>query len=251
MKKMIDFIDNKPNVFKKGDVIVSGFGNIRVFTGERYDNDSYQCLTCYSDAPAGTDMRFARHATPSEVKKFFDTLKKNGFVYDKKNVSVKAVDEAIELNIGNLLSAKVNYKAKGAWPYKVVKKRVRATLTDIRKLEAKVVLVERERDVAFQNCQDAEHENVELKKKVAKLNRDLSDLRKKYDSVQSKNADLRRSYEIAEKDLENANHDCNRLEEEIAGYKRANEGLSAFNDQYKKRIKELESRGFFARVFNK
>lgn len=42
-----------------------------------------------------------------------------------------------------------------------------------------------------------------------------------------------------------------KLEEKLECVKRAADSLSEFNDQYKKRINELESRGFWARVFNK
>ena len=77
---------------KRGDVIVSGVGNIRIFTGEKFDGDFYKCLACYcvSGCPAGTDMRYARHATEREKKIFFDTLKANGLEYDAKACTIKA-----------------------------------------------------------------------------------------------------------------------------------------------------------------
>jgi len=77
----------KNRIFKRGDVIVSGLGNIRIFTGEKFEDDSYKCLACYcvSGLPAGTDMRYARHATAKEKKLFFNALKANGLCFDKAN----------------------------------------------------------------------------------------------------------------------------------------------------------------------
>lgn len=89
----------KGRIFKKGDVIVSGFGNIRILVGETGNGEAgdgakgvfYDALTmyCESDAPAGTDMRYARHATDREKKIFFDTLKYNGLVYDARTCTIK------------------------------------------------------------------------------------------------------------------------------------------------------------------
>ena len=90
----------KDRIFKKGDVIVSGFGNIRILVGETGNGEAgdgakgvfYDALPmyCESDSPAGTDMRYARHATKKEEKMFFDTLKANGLVYDAKKCTIKA-----------------------------------------------------------------------------------------------------------------------------------------------------------------
>ena len=241
------------NVFKRGDFIVSGYGNIRIFTGECYGGDSWQCLTsyCSSDCPAGTDMRYARHATDEEKKKFIDTVKENGLLFNKRTLEIKETDELLTRDLGNLLNARVQWKAEQPIPYKVIKKRVRATLRQVRQLE-------KERDICFQNCKDYENDNIELRKTVAKLNDQLKELTEKCknqlkadEHLAQKVEDLRRRCELADKDLEAANRDCNNLEEELKRVNHANESLSAFNDQYKKRIKELEGRGFWARVFNK
>lgn len=133
---------SKDRIFRKGDVIVSGWGNIRILVGETGDGVAkdgakdvfYDALTMYcdSDAPAGTDMRYARHATEKEKKMFFGILKANGLVYDAKTCTIKAGENYKGAEAANFLARR---NSKGPQPFKVVKKRVRPTLCQIRLLE--------------------------------------------------------------------------------------------------------------------
>lgn len=240
----------KKNIFKRGDVIVSGYGNIRIFTGEVYDGDSWKCLApyCESDCPAGTDMRYARLATKAEAKKFFTALKKNGFVFNKKTL---VIEDSGTYTVDKTYNACVRWEKKDPVPYKVVEKRVRATLGQVRALEK---------------------ENSELKDSVAKLNEKLKELtakckdQLKADEYLAKQVDdLKGKLSDTQKSLKRANGDYSRLSEEykelhrkqvltekdLSCVQHANKLLGEFNEQYKKRIERLEGRGFWERVFNK
>ena len=234
----------KDRIFKKGDVIVSGFGNIRILVSETGNGEAvdgakgvfYDALTmyCESDAPAGTDMRYARHATKKEEKMFFDTLKANGLVYDAKTCTIKAGENYKGIETENVLARR---NSKGPQPFKVLKKRVRPTLRQIRLLEEKVRLLD---EIIITHCKEKselkDHLD-EVKGCNEKMTKDLAILQEDNEKLKAKNATLEQSNKL--------------MEAELDRQKRANENLSAFNDQYKKRITELENRGFWARVFNK
>lgn len=219
----------KDRFFKRGDVIVSGLGNIRIFTGEKFEGDSYKCLACYcvSDSPAGTDMRYARHATAKEKKLFFNALKANGMHFDKANLLISYAEN---VSVENLVMAKVDWKADGPQPYKVVKKRVRPTLTQVRDLESGL---ENERKLHIHFSKEAGRlkavaDGLENKVKVG-----LEQINK----LTSENRALQQSNTLIEKELERQ--------------KKANIELSKFNDQYKEELVALKGRGFWARVFNR
>lgn len=134
-------MEQKTVVFRKGDVIVSGMGNIGIFNGvvDGYMGERFTAY-CASSAPAGTDLRYARHATEKEKAIFFDAMKKNGYRWNPEDFSVKALDD---LRINNSFDAgKIDWKADGMHPFKVVtgerKKRVRPTWKQVRELEAKI-----------------------------------------------------------------------------------------------------------------
>lgn len=234
----------KDRIFKKGDVIVSGFGNIRILVGETGNGEAgdgakgvfYDALPmyCESDSPAGTDMRYARHATKKEEKMFFDTLKANGLVYDAKKCTIKAGENYKGVETENVLARR---NSKGPQPFKVLKKRVRPTLRQIRLLEEKVRLLD---EIIITHCKEKselkDHLD-EVKGCNEKMTKDLAILQEDNEKLKAKNATLEQSNKL--------------MEAELDRQKRANENLSAFNDQYKKRITELENRGFWARVFNK
>lgn len=234
----------KDRIFKKGDVIVSGFGNIRILVGETGNGEAgdgakgvfYDALPmyCESDSPAGTDMRYARHATAKEKKMFFDTLKANGLVYDAKKCTIKAGENYKGVETENVLARR---NSKGPQPFKVLKKRVRPTLCQIRLLEDKVKLLD---EIILTHCKEKselkDHLD-EVKGCNEKMAKDLAILQEDNDKLKAKNTTLEQSNKL--------------MEAELDRQKRANENLSAFNDQYKKRITELENRGFWARVFNK
>lgn len=234
----------KDRIFKKGDVIVSGFGNIRILVGETGNGEAgdgakgvfYDALPmyCESDSPTGTDMRYARHATEKEKKMFFGTLKANGLVYDAKTCTIKAGENYKGVETENVLARR---NSKGPQPFKVLKKRVRPTLRQIRLLEQKVKLLD---EIILTHCKDKselkDHLD-EVKGCNEKMTKDLAVLQEDNEKLKAKNTTLEQSNKL--------------MKDELDRQKCANVNLSAFNDQYKKRITELENRGFWARVFNK
>lgn len=218
----------KDRIFKRGDVIVSGLGNIRIFTGEKFEDDSYKCLACYcvSGLPAGTDMRYARHATAKEKKLFFNALKANGLCFDKANLCISYAEN---VSVENLVNAKIDWKADGPQPYKVVKKRVRPTLTQVRELEAGL---ENERKLHIHFSKEAGRLKAVADGLEIKVKAGLEQINK----LTSENRTLQQSNTL--------------MEEELERQKKANIELSKFNDQYRQQILDLQSRGFWARVFN-
>ena len=218
----------KDRIFKRGDVIVSGLGNIRIFTGEKFEDDSYKCLACYcvSGCPAGTDMRYARHATAKEKKLFFNALKTNGLCFDKANLWISFAEN---VSVENLVMAKIDWKADGPQPYKVVKKRVRPTLTQMRDLESGL---ENERKLHIHFSKEAGR----LKAVADGLEIKVKDGLDQIDRLTSENRTLQQSNTLIEKELERQ--------------KKANSELSKFNDQYKEELAALKGRGFWRRLFN-
>lgn len=218
----------KDRIFKRGDVIVSGLGNIRIFTGEKFEDDSYKCLACYcvSGCPAGTDMRYARHATAKEKKLFFNALKTNGLCFDKANLWISFAEN---VSVENLVMAKIDWKADGPQPYKVVKKRVRPTLTQMRDLESGL---ENERKLHIHFSKEAGR----LKAVADGLEIKVKDGLDQIDRLTSENRTLQQSNTLIEKELERQ--------------KKANIELSKFNDQYKEELAALKGRGFWRRLFN-
>ena len=218
----------KDRIFKRGDVIVSGLGNIRIFTGEKFEDDSYKCLACYcvSGCPAGTDMRYARHATEKEKKLFFNALKTNGLCFDKANLWISFAEN---VSVENLVMAKIDWKADGPQPYKVVKKRVRPTLTQMRDLESGL---ENERKLHIHFSKEAGR----LKAVADGLEIKVKDGLDQIDRLTSENRTLQQSNTLIEKELERQ--------------KKANIELSKFNDQYKEELAALKGRGFWRRLFN-
>ena len=219
----------KDRIFKRGDVIVSGLGNIRIFTGEKFEDDSYKCLACYcvSGLPAGTDMRYARHATAKEKKLFFNALKANGLCFDKANLCISYAEN---VSVENFVLAKIDWRADGPQPYKVVKKRVRPTLTQVRELEAGL---ENERKLHIHFSKEAGRLKAVADGLEIKVKAGLEQINK----LTSENRTLQQSNTL--------------MEEELERQKKANIELSKFNDQYRQQILDLQSRGFWARVFNR
>lgn len=178
----------KDRIFKRGDVIVSGLGNVRVFTGECYTGSDvcYKALApyCESDCPACTDMRYARHANKREKKRFFQVLEANGLKYDAKTCTVKAGEEYTP---GDTEKYTVNRYNGDAMPFKVVKKRVRPTIYQIRLLEEKVKLLD---EIINTHCK----EKAELKDHLdevkgcnEKMSNDLAILREDNEKLKAKN----------------------------------------------------------------
>lgn len=233
----------KDRIFKKGEVIVSGFGNIRILVGETgsgkagdgADGVFYDALTmyCESDAPAGTDMRYARHATEKEKKMFFDTLKSNGLVYDAKKCTIKAGENYKGVEAENVIARK---NRKGPQPFKVLKKRVRPTLYQIRLLEEKVKLLD---EIINTHCK----EKAELKDHLddvkgcnEKMANDLAILREDNENLKAKNTTLEQSNKL--------------MEAELTLQKDRVSELAQSDKEGKEYIDYLLNRGLYARILN-
>lgn len=233
----------KDRIFKKGDVIVSGFGNVRILVGETGNGKAgdgaegvfYDALPmyCESDSPAGTDMRYARHATKKEEKMFFDTLKANGLVYDAKKCTIKAGENYKGIETENILARR---SSKGPQPFKVLKKRVRPTLCQIRLLEEKVKLLD---EIIITHCKEKselkDHLD-EVKGCNEKMAKDLAILQEDNEKLKAKNTTLEQSNKLMEEELNRKNEACNSLADQLAEKNAA--------------LAKLMNRGFFARLFN-
>lgn len=275
----------KDRIFKKGDVIVSGFGNIRILVGETGDGKAgdgakgvfYDALTmyCESDAPAGTDMRYARHATEKEKKMFFGTLKANGLVYDAKTYTIKAGENYKGIETENVLARR---NSKGPQPFKVVKKRVRPTLCQIRLLEEKVKLLD---EIINTHCK----EKAELKDHLdevkgcnEKMAKELKNTTEQYrlaiireQTLSERLKELEYQAKLDAKERETASITIARLEEDNRRLgdknttleqsnkllkdklERKTEACNSLADQLEDKNADLASlmnRGFFARLFN-
>ena len=233
----------KDRIFKKGDVIVSGFGNIRILVGETGNGEAgdgakgvfYDALTMYSesDAPAGTDMRYARHATKKEEKMFFDTLKANGLVYDAKTCTIKAGENYKGIETENVLACR---NSKGPQPFKVLKKRVRPTLRQIRLLEEKVKLLD---EIIITHCKEKselkDHLD-EVKGCNEKMAKDLAILQEDNEKLKAKNTTLEQSNKL--------------MEAELALQKGRASELAQSDKEGKQYIDYLLNRSLYARILN-
>lgn len=234
----------KDRIFKKGDVIVSGFGNVRILVGEtgygkaddRAEGVFYDAVSpyCTSDVPAGTDMRYARHATEREKKRFFQVLKANGLVYDAKSCTITAGEDYVPEDAENY---RVHKSTKGPQPFKVLKKRVRPTLYQIRLLEEKVKLRD---EIINTHCK----EKVELKDQLddvkgcnEKMAKDLAILREDNEKLKAKNTTLEQSNKL--------------MESELALQKGRVSELAQSDKEGKEYIDYLLNRNIFARLLNK
>lgn len=234
----------KDRIFKKGDVIVSGFGNVRILVGETGGGKAgdgaegvfYDAVPpyCTSDAPAGTDMRYARHASDRERKLFFEVLETNGLVYDAKKCIVKAGE-------GYDPSNTENYQVKGTRikyprPFKVLKKRVRPTLYQIRLLEEKIGLLD---EVIMTHCKEKselkDHLD-EVKGCNKKMAKDLAILKEDNDKLKAKNTTLEQSNKL--------------MEAELTLQKGRVSELTQSDKESKEYIDYLLSRGLYARILN-
>ena len=234
---------SKDRIFKRGDVIVSGFGNIRILVSETGNGEAgdgakgvfYDALTMYSesDSPAGTDMRYARHATKKEEKMFFDTLKANGLIYDAKTCTIKAGENYKGIETENVLARR---NSKGPQPFKVLKKRVRPTLRQIRLLEEKVRLLD---EIIITHCKEKselkDHLD-EVKGCNEKMTKDLVILQEDNEKLKAKNTTLEQSNKL--------------MEAELALQKGRASELAQSDKEGKEYIDYLLSRSLYARILN-
>lgn len=233
----------KDRIFKKGDVIVSGFGNIRILVGETGNGEAgdgakgvfYDALTmyCESDAPAGTDMRYARHATEREKKCFFQVLEANGLVYDAKKCIIKAGEDFDPSDTENY---QVRRNTKGPRPFKVLKKRIRPTLYQIRVLEEKVGLLDEIISTHVKEKAELKTHLDEVKGCNEKMSKDLAILQEDNEKLKAKNTTLEKSNKL--------------MEAELALQKGRVSELSQSDKESKEYIDYLLSRGLYARILN-
>lgn len=80
--------------FKKGDIIVSGRGNVGVYLNQISEDGFFYRLTARAKRE-GTDPEYARFATEKEKKRFIEEAKKNlyMFQYEKKKLLFEAIGE--------------------------------------------------------------------------------------------------------------------------------------------------------------
>ena len=233
----------KDRIFKKGDVIVSGFGNIRILVGETGSGKAgdgaegvfYDALTmyCESDAPAGTDMRYARHATKKEEKMFFETLKANGLVYDAKKCTIKAGENYKGVECENVFARK---NIKGPLPFKVLKTRTRPTLAQVRLMEEKIRLLDEVINTHVKELSELKDHLNEVKGCNEKMYKDYCILREANEKLKSKDAALEQSNKL--------------MEAELTLQKGRVSELSQSDKEGKEYIDYLLSRGLYARILN-
>ena len=252
----------KDRIFKRGDVVVSGFGNIRIFTGDKYGGDAYKCLACYctSDAPAGTDMRYARHATEKEKNRFFSALKANGLCLDKKTLEVSIVENK---PVENLKRAYVDWKADGPLAYKVVKKRVRPTLKEVNELRSGLENEQKLHLHFAKECDRLKNDVMLYEKKIEFLDELVNTVVKEKGELNNHLEDVKACNEKYAKEINRLEDDnkalrennatleqSNKLmEEELDRLRSAVNSLNELNDDHLLEIERLKSRGFWSRIF--
>ena len=178
-------------------------------------------------------MRYARHASDRERKRFFQVLEANGLVYDAKKRIVKAGEGYDPSDTENY---QVNGTRKGPRPFKVLKKRVRPTLHQIRLLEEKVKLLD---EIINTNCKEKaelkDHLD-EVKGSNEKMAKDLAILREDNEKLKAKNTTLEQSNKL--------------LEAELTLQKGRVSELAQSDKEGKEYIDYLLSRGLYARILN-
>jgi len=255
----------KDRIFKKGDVIVSGFGNVRILVGEtgygkaddRAEGVFYDAVSpyCTSDVPAGTDMRYARHATEREKKRFFQVLKANGLVYDAKSCTITAGEDYVPEDTENY---RVRKSTKGPQPFKVVKKRVRPTLKQINELKSGLEN-ERRLHIHFAKECDQLEANIKVKdRKIDLLSKEKAELKDHLDEVKGCNEKMAKDLAILQEDNEKLKANNTTLEQsnklmesELTLQKGRVSELAQSDKEGKEYIDYLLNRNIFARLLNK
>ena len=250
----------KDRIFKRGDVVVSGFGNIRIFTGDKYGGDAYKCLACYctSDAPAGTDMRYARHATEKEKNRFFSALKANGLCLDKKTLEVSIVENK---PVENLKRAYVDWKADGPLAYKVVKKRVRPTLKEVNELRSGLENEQKLHLHFAKECDRLKNDVMLYEKRIEFLDELVNTVVKEKGELNNHLEDVKACNEKYAKEINRLEDDNKALRENNATLEQSNKLMeeeldrlrlavkNLMNDDHLLEIERLKSRGFWSRIF--
>lgn len=241
----------KERIFKKGDVIVNRFGNVRILVGETGGGKAgdgaegvfYDAVPpyCTSDAPAGTDMRYARHATEREKKCFFDVLESNGLVYDAKSCTITAGED---YDPEDAESYRVRKSTKGPQPYKVLKKRVRPTKGQIRLLEEKVALLDEIINTHHKEKAELKDHLDDVKGCNEKMYKDISILQEANKKLKEQNAALEQSNRLLNAELDLQKGRAAKFEAQITK-------LSQSDREGKAYIDHLLNRNIFARLLNK
>lgn len=247
----------KDRIFKKGDVIVSGFGNVRMLVGETgvgVAGDGVKGVFydaalpyCESSAPAGTDMRYARHATEREKKRFFQVVEANHLVYDAKTCTIKAGEGYDPSDVENY---QVGESTKGPQPFKVVKKRVYPTLAQVRLLEEKIVLLDEIINTHCKEASELKDHLAEVKGCNEKMAKDLAILRENNDKLKEKNATLEQTNRLMKEDLDAAIRNNKELREGNERLNKSNVAVGKRCVELQNELSDLKNRGFWDRVFN-
>lgn len=179
-------MEQKTVVFRKGDVIVSGMGNMGIFNGV-VDGYMGELLTVYC-ASAGTDLRYARHATEAEKKNFFNDLEKNGYTWNPDTFTIDANKDCVLTATANFDAGWVDWKADGMHPFEVVtgerKKRVRPTWKQVHELEAALA----EQDALINRANKVHEEGLIALRNAKEA---IESLRKKVNELMIENERLR------------------------------------------------------------
>lgn len=240
----------KDRIFKKGDVIVSGFGNIRILVGETGNGEAgdgakgvfYDALTmyCESDSPTGTDMRYARHATAKEKNMFFDTLKANGLVYDAKKCTIKAGENYKGVESENVFARR---NSNGPRPFKVLKKRIRPSVGQVRLMEEKIRLLDEVISTHVKQLTELKNHLNEVKGRNEKMYKDYCILQEANEKLKARNTTLEQSNKLIEAELI--------LQKGVVKDMRADAAkLVQSNKECKDYIDYLLGRGLYARILN-
>lgn len=239
----------KDRIFKKGDVIVSGFGNIRILVGETGSgvasdgakNVFYDTLTmCYESDIASTDMRYARHATKKEEKMFFDTLKANGLVYNAKDCTIKAGENYKGIEHEDIV---VRISSAGPRPFRVLKKRIRPSVGQVRLMEEKIRLLDEVISTHVKELAELKDHLDEVKGCNEKMYKDYCILQEANKNLKEQNATLEQSNKLIEAELTLQKGRANELRSEVSE-------LNQQDKESKEYIDYLLNRGLYARILN-
>lgn len=126
---------------------------------------------------------------------------------------------------------------------KKVNKRPRATLRQLRALQEEKDKAIEERDACFQTCRDYDQ-------KIQRLESEIGELRNKYSYQLTADRDLSEKVIGYKTEIDTLSRSNKLMEEELNRLRNACDTLNKLNDERLAEITRLNSRGFWARVFN-
>ena len=100
--------------FKRGDIIVSGRGNVGIYLQQISDDGFFYRLTAKGER-AGTDANYAKQATEKEKKSFISEAKRNieKFPFEMRKFFYKAIGEKkrVRPSLGDYTALQKEYEA--------------------------------------------------------------------------------------------------------------------------------------------